>query len=648
MPPFHHFDETLTNGLLQRRADVYKPRVGEILVKDSILYNGKTPDISRTTYTLPLRRSMWPLLDNTVTTLASKGAAAANAVKNLLKVGFLNTVDNVNAAVEHKRHKIASYLIQAAQEHKIALQQAKEDEKHRQHLKMAAIGMSQQTPMTLNGNHNHHHSHSHNHNKPQSLPLQQQPQQQSQQPQHIATVGAQIGAQIGAHIGAGIQTQLKHPLIANPLAKVIPLKQTIAHNVVSLVNRLKKRVKKPLGPSMVVYTSKSKPLPSTTISEGYRHTYDNSYIPPKFTPEERNPYADMGVTSYKHFEDTILKELEEKEERKVEATMHTLFDEADKYSVSDILESSSPAVSINEWTPLSSSEDNQISLLSTDKPLGINSIIESGFDRPFNDVRPVCEQLDELGVQPTLFVYPASAENQYNELADSSNDNLVIHGLNGTAHKNGTNSTGDGITEKPNYPAYFIKQQQQLKKLQFKLLRDHQLKNQEMKNKTEQLYGTPSANKTRARGNYRASSATITTTLTPISSAVPITTTLDPLYLFQPLNVSDDGFRPMLPSEINKMKLKNRTPVRIRYDPSSSIQALASNVQLSVVPAPVSRGPSATSSRKAALAAKKSNKTVDTKASSSKPTNSTTSYAKTTKNMYRGAIKFGDGAHQAR
>lgn len=79
-----------------------------------------------------VRRNYWPQIDNAVTSLTSKAAAAGNAVKNLLKVGFFSTFDNVNAAVEHKKHKIASYLIQAAQEHKFALQQAKEQEQYRQ------------------------------------------------------------------------------------------------------------------------------------------------------------------------------------------------------------------------------------------------------------------------------------------------------------------------------------------------------------------------------------------------------------------------------------------------------------------------------------------------------------------------------------
>lgn len=66
-------------------------------------------------------------------------------------------------------------------------------------------------------------------------------------------------------------------------------------------------------------------LPSKTISGDYVHTYDNSL---RFHGGKgKNNYADMGVTSFEHFQDTVLRELEEKEERKVEATLHTLYED---------------------------------------------------------------------------------------------------------------------------------------------------------------------------------------------------------------------------------------------------------------------------------------------------------------------------------
>lgn len=69
-----------------------------------------------------------------------------------------------------------------------------------------------------------------------------------------------------------------------------------------------------------------KPLLSQTVSGNYVHTYDNA-LPNYGFSKDKNHYADMGITSYEHFQDTVLRELEEKEERKVEATLHTLFED---------------------------------------------------------------------------------------------------------------------------------------------------------------------------------------------------------------------------------------------------------------------------------------------------------------------------------
>lgn len=60
-----------TAGIIQRRKDyAYKPRVGEILVKDSVLYNSDAPVNSQQQHEqhtmAATRRNYWPLVDNTV------------------------------------------------------------------------------------------------------------------------------------------------------------------------------------------------------------------------------------------------------------------------------------------------------------------------------------------------------------------------------------------------------------------------------------------------------------------------------------------------------------------------------------------------------------------------------------------------------
>ncbi|XP_031631622.1 uncharacterized protein LOC116345948 isoform X2 [Contarinia nasturtii] len=586
---------TGTNGIVQKHRKIaYKPRIGEILVKDSVLYNRETPISSQQAHKIAAtRRNYWPLVDNTVTSIASNAAAGANAVKNLLKVGFFQTFDNVNAAVEHKKHKIASYIIQAAQEHKIAMQQAKEDEKYKQQFKLADVT--------------------------QSIPL---------------------------------SNQVPHPLLplAKPLQQLLPLKQKLAQNVVQhLSKHLKKPIKKPfISPPWIVY-SKTKTLPTTTVSDGYIHTFDNKYMPPNFDgPRERNPYADMGVTSYKHFEDTILKELEEKEERKVEATMHTLLD--DQYVIHDSLEGTKPGSS-QEWQPFNA-HDNGLFTTST-KPVTINSFTQSTFDRPFNDVRPVCEHQDDVSVQPTLFVFPANAETHLNELQEASNDNTVKVKLteSDAIQTNSTRSNNSTTTEKPNYPAYFIKQQQELRKLQQKLVGAYRTKSQ---------YGSKTTSvPTRGRQTSYGRRTTTTTTTTMATNSMTPTTTEAPVYFFS-INGTDDGFRPMLPDQINAMKIKK--PIRIKLNntstsssssnrPKSWIQAQASHVQLSVVAAP-----NATTKRAKAtttIGSRNDIKSSYTRKAPKKPTvttgnkNNSTTIAKSNKNTYRGSIKFGDSLNQS-
>lgn len=627
---------TLSAGTIQKRKDyTYKPRVGEILVKDSVLYNSATPansqyDAQTMAATRANRRNYWPLVDNTVTSLANKAAAGANAVKNLLKVGFFHTFDNVNAAVEHKKHKIASYLIQAAQEHKFAVQRAKEEEKHKQQLKLAAAaaGVTDTTsagvigagPSILNGG-----------------------------------PGILNGDGIlnGVTQQIPLTNQIPHQLLplAKPLQQLLPLKQKLAQNVVQhLSKHLKKPIKKPFNaPPWIVY-SKTKTLPTTTVSEGYIHTFDNKYMPPNFDlPREKNPYADMGVTSYKHFEDTILKELEEKEERKVEATMHTLFDET--YLVQDSLEGTKPGIS-QEWQPFNA-HDNGL-FTSASKPVTISSFTQSSFDRPFNDVRPVCEHTDEIAVQPTLFVYPSNVDTHLNELQSASNENSVKVKL---AEAQNNSTSNNSTTEKPNYPAYFIKQQQELRKLQQKLVNATRAKSQ-FENK-------PTKSPLRSRGQSPYGRRTQTTSTTTTTTSTPTVSSTDiPVYYFS-MNGTDDGFRPML----NPPALKSKKNVRIKPNdttvvhtttvrPKTSwIQAQASHVQLSVVAAPDTKQrakstPTVGSRNdiKSSYIHRKAPKKLSTKSSNGSSTvaaGNKTTVPKSNKNTFRGSIKFSDSLHQS-
>lgn len=531
-------------SVVQKRADTrpYIPREGEILVKDSYLYN--IHEDSPRPVKISMRRNYWPLIDNTVTALASKAAAGANAVKNLLKVKFYNHYDHVNEAVQHKKQKIKSILLSAA-----------------------------------------HNVHNH--------PL------------------------IGKHTFAG-----QHPFIGqNPLINKQPLIQHIK-------------------PPVIIY-SKTKPLPTTTISEDYIHTYDNNYVVPKYVTKgglgERNPYASMGVTSYKHFEDTILKELEEKEERKVEATLHTLFD--DKYLLEETLLGTKPVQS-DEWTPLNSGHPNIIGV--SQKPYSVSNL-----GQQFNDVRPVCEHLDEIGVSPTLFVYPEGIENQLEQQQASSNENGIIAKPSEPSPAVRTRySISKPIpipfqpskivlttTERPNYPEYFLKQQQQIKKL--------------LGSTRNNLRG----NKVLQRQKFGQQ----------IHATAPTTSSPSAL-LFYPINGTDDGFRPMAASDINMMQIKK--PIRIKINVTSStlpkksksittnvIQAESSNIQTSIISPPKKNTIISKASETKTMSPPATTTTSPTPPSRTSTrivnTNEKNSYKAVQKNN-RGSIKFSDSISQSR
>lgn len=111
-------------------------------------------------------------------------------------------------------------------------------------------------------------------------------------------------------------TKLKN-LAAAKLTHLIAAKENFKNNI--HLPPLPKKVPPP-------FVLNQRPLITKTISGDYIHTYDNA-VPNYAINKDRNHYAALGVTSFEHFQDTVLRELEEKEERKVEATLHTLYED---------------------------------------------------------------------------------------------------------------------------------------------------------------------------------------------------------------------------------------------------------------------------------------------------------------------------------
>lgn len=88
------------------------------------------------------------------------------------------------------------------------------------------------------------------------------------------------------------------------------------------------------------------------IASSSSHEYKPSYlIQSESKPfDNTNPYADMGVKGFKHFQDTVLRKLEEEEERKFEATMHTFhYNNKNKLSNDHIIHKGYPQ---DDWKPM--------------------------------------------------------------------------------------------------------------------------------------------------------------------------------------------------------------------------------------------------------------------------------------------------------
>lgn len=84
------------------------------------------------------------------------------------------------------------------------------------------------------------------------------------------------------------------------------------------------------------------------------------------TEEYKDILRDMGVTGYKHFENTVMRNLEKQEEAKVEATLHTFFENQNsskddfKESMKNEMEMIDSFESANDWQPIFSTVFDEI------------------------------------------------------------------------------------------------------------------------------------------------------------------------------------------------------------------------------------------------------------------------------------------------
>lgn len=228
-----------------------------------------------------------------------------------------------------------------------------------------------------------------------------------------------------------IATKIRNIKNAYISSATVPHKKLTKHSTVKKAKKMKK---------------KPEPLKFKTVSEDYVHTYnDETYTVPTYVTKSKNPYAQMGLKDYKHFEETVLRELEEKEERKVEATMSSLYKKKTKNVEDDIIHGGH----FDGWKPIKQhnvefSHPQQVGKLHT-------NIMSS-------DHRPIHEVVDESRTNSQ--VHESVIEQPITNGAGKPRKRKPNR--NRSTMSTTTVSPSESFTrakEEPNYPEYFLKKQ---------------------------------------------------------------------------------------------------------------------------------------------------------------------------------------------
>lgn len=216
----------------------------------------------------------------------------------------------------------------------------------------------------------------------------------------------------------------------------------------------KKFVKSPSMKKIKKMKRKPELVRTKTVSEGYEHTYDGgAYTVPTYVAKSssKNPYAQMGLKDYRHFEETVLRELEEKEEKKVEATMASLYNKKVK-NVDEELIQGSPN---GGWKPVRPSHvkfydsDN-----SNNKPKHLGKL-NTNFAA--SDYKPIHEVVDESGtmtqVHETIIEQPVTNSFAKSRRRRPTNSRSATSTTTVLPPRPFTSKS----PEEPNYPEYFLK-----------------------------------------------------------------------------------------------------------------------------------------------------------------------------------------------
>lgn len=206
-------------------------------------------------------------------------------------------------------------------------------------------------------------------------------------------------------------------------------------------------------PPTTVIVKEQRPVRTTSEDYILRYNHEDPSYTVRTRPLKKSPYADMGVTGYKHFEKTVLRELEEKEERKVEESM---FDKSVEQQLLD-------GTPFADWKPMSSASST-VSPPTTEKPHAVSRLntITVGME-----VKPVHEVIDETphktGPNQIESVPVKLRTSKYAQRKPSKPTVVATVAPTTTTKAPAVASTTlKAILEVPNYPDFFIKQNKHL------------------------------------------------------------------------------------------------------------------------------------------------------------------------------------------
>lgn len=246
---------------------------------------------------------------------------------------------------------------------------------------------------------------------------------------------------------------IKNVYLTSPTL-MMPTKST---TIITTYNRqLKPTTTKPMSTIMI----DQKPVMTTSEDYLLRFRQEPSYLikTTSTAPKHiQNPYADMGVTGYKHFEQTVLRELEQKEERKVEATMSNLMNDG-KPKINKLEEQLIMGVPYagggeGGWKPV-----RPVASTAKPKPMGKLHVKTSDLD-----VKPVYEEPQESKGSPPKLMVSSDGELMRNALAPidaKKTEQLRMSGFKAAASDVSSTSAVApivAVADMPNYPEFYLK-----------------------------------------------------------------------------------------------------------------------------------------------------------------------------------------------